>query len=224
MEETSLYLVPTPIGNLKDMTYRAVEVLSSVDFILAEDTRTSKRLLDHYQIKTTLKPNHAYNEHKMVDKFVAELKNGVRMAVISDAGTPGISDPGFLLARAAIENGIKVECLPGAVAFIPALLKSSFAADKFMFEGFLPHKKGKQTKIKSLIERDFTSVFYESPHRLVKTLVTMKEFLGDQRRVSVSRELTKMFEETKTGTLEEVTAYFEEKGVKGEIVLLVEGV
>lgn len=224
MEETVLYLVPTPIGNLRDITLRALDILKEVDVILAEDTRTSSKLLKHYEITTSLQAFHAFNEHKKLEETIDRLKNGTKMALISDAGTPGISDPGFLLARACAEQGVKFEVLPGANAFVPALLKSGFAADRFLYEGFLPHKKGKQTKIKALIESNVTTIFYESPHRLMKTLEMMREFLGSERRVSVSRELTKMFEESITGTLDEVIEYYTSHVIKGEIVLAVEGI
>lgn len=221
-ETTSLYLVPTPIGNLGDMTYRAVEVLNSVDRILAEDTRTSGVLLKHYGITTPAESFHAFNEHKKVERIVERLMNGERLALITDAGTPGISDPGFLLARAAVEAGVKMECLPGATAFVPALVKSGLPSDKFVFEGFLPHKKGRKTRLEILAEENRTIVFYESPHRLLKTLTQFEEVMG-QRKVSVSRELTKKFEETVTGDLAEVIAHFQSKPIKGEFVVILEG-
>lgn len=224
MEEiTSLYLVPTPIGNLGDMTYRAVEVLKSVDKILAEDTRTSGVLLKHYEIKTPTESFHAFNEHKRCEAVIKRMLDGERIALVTDAGTPGISDPGFLLARAAVEAGVKVECLPGATAFVPALVKSGLPSDKFVFEGFLPHKKGRQTRLNLLKEEDRTMVFYESPHRLIKTLQQFVEFMGPERKVSVSRELTKKFEETVTGLLPEVITHFENGTVKGEFVVILEG-
>lgn len=224
MEEiTSLYLVPTPIGNLGDMTYRAVEVLKSVDKILAEDTRTSGVLLKHYEIKTPTESFHAFNEHKRCEAVIKRMLDGERIALVTDAGTPGISDPGFLLARAAVEAGVKVECLPGATAFVPALVKSGLPSDKFVFEGFLPHKKGRQTRLNLLKEEDRTMVFYESPHRLIKTLQQFVEFMGPERKVSVSRELTKKFEETVTGLLPEVITHFENGTVKGEFVIILEG-
>jgi len=218
--ETQLYLVPTPIGNLEDMTYRAVHVLNSVDVILAEDTRTSGKLLKHYDIKKPLQSFHIHNEHKKVDHVVEELKAGKIMALISDAGTPGISDPGFLLAREALKHNIKLECLPGATALIPALIKSGFPNDRFIFEGFLPHKKGRKTRIDNLKEEDRTIIFYESPHRLLKTLKQLAEAMGEDRLASVSRELTKLFEETITDTLAGLIEHFEQTAPKGEIVLV----
>ena len=222
IEPGKLYLVPTPIGNLADMTYRAVEVLKNVDLILAEDTRTSGVLLKHYEISTPAQSFHAHNEHKKVEEAIEKLKAGTSIAQISDAGTPGISDPGFLLVRAALANDIPVDSLPGATAFVPALIKSGFPSDRFVFEGFLPHKKGRQTRIESVKEEARTVIYYESPHRLLKTLQQFKEILGD-RNVSVSRELTKKFEETVTGTFEEVIAHFESKSIKGEFVIVLEG-
>lgn len=221
--KTSLYLVPTPIGNLGDITLRALEVLKSVDVILAEDTRTSGVLIKHYQIAKPLQSFHIFNEHKAIAALIDRLKKGEVMALVSDAGTPGISDPGFLLVREALKNELIVDCLPGATALIPALVKSGFPTDRFIFEGFLPHKKGKQTLLKRLAEEDRTVIFYESPHRLVKTLEQVKEFFGEERQLSVSRELTKKFEETKTGTVQEVLEYFTAKEVKGEIVVVVSG-
>jgi 16S rRNA (cytidine1402-2'-O)-methyltransferase len=220
---TSLYLVPTPIGNLGDITLRALDILKSVDVILAEDTRTSGVLLKHYEISKPLQSFHIFNEHKAVVALIDRLKKGEVMALISDAGTPGISDPGFLLIREALKNELIVDCLPGATALIPALVKSGFPTDRFVFEGFLPHKKGKQTLLKKLAEEDRTIIFYESPHRLVKTLEMVKEFFGQERQLSVSRELTKKFEETKTGTVREVLEYFTAKEVKGEIVVVITG-
>ncbi|MBL7835855.1 MAG: 16S rRNA (cytidine(1402)-2'-O)-methyltransferase [Cyclobacteriaceae bacterium] len=222
-EKTSLFLVPTPIGNLGDITLRALEILKSVDVILAEDTRTSGVLLKHYSIDKPLQSFHIFNEHKTLAGLVERMKKGEVMALISDAGTPGISDPGFLLVREALKNNLKVDCLPGATALIPALVKSGFPTDRFVFEGFLPHKKGKQTLLKKLAEEDRTVVFYESPHRLVKTLEQVKEFFGGERMVSVSRELSKKFEETKTGPADELVTYFGSKEVKGEIVVVVAG-
>lgn len=218
--ETQLYLVPTPIGNLEDMTYRAVNILNSVDVILAEDTRTSGKLLKHYDIKKPLQSFHIHNEHKKVEQVIEELKAGKIMALISDAGTPGISDPGFLLAREALKNDIKLESLPGATALIPALIKSGFPNDRFIFEGFLPHKKGRKTRIENLKEEDRTIIFYESPHRLLKTLKQLAEVMGADRMASVSRELTKLFEETITDTLEGLITHFENTAPKGEIVLV----
>ncbi|ADR21988.1 ribosomal RNA small subunit methyltransferase I [Marivirga tractuosa] len=218
--ETQLYLVPTPIGNLADMTYRAVNILNSVDVILAEDTRTSGKLLKHYDIKKPLQSFHIHNEHKKVEQVIEELKAGRVMALISDAGTPGISDPGFLLAREALKNDIKLESLPGATALIPALIKSGFPNDRFIFEGFLPHKKGRKTRIENLQEEDRTIIFYESPHRLLKTLKQLAEVMGENRMASVSRELTKLYEETLTDTLKGLIEHFEKTAPKGEIVLV----
>jgi 16S rRNA (cytidine1402-2'-O)-methyltransferase len=222
-EKTSLYLVPTPIGNLADITLRALEILKSVDTILAEDTRTSGFLLKHYEVSKPLQSFHNFNEHRMVDGLINRLQKGEVMALISDAGTPGISDPGFLIARAALQAGLKIECLPGATAFVPALIKSGLPADRFVFEGFIPQKKGRQTLLKKLAEEERTMIFYESPYRIVKTLEHFKEYFGPGRKASVSRELTKMFEETFNGTLEEAIAHFSQKEVKGEIVIVVEG-
>lgn len=222
VEPGKLYLVPTPIGNLADMTYRAVEVLKQVDLILAEDTRTSGVLLKHYEINTPAQSFHAHNEHKKVDEAIEKLKSGVSIAQISDAGTPGISDPGFLLVRAALADDIAVDSLPGATAFVPALIKSGFPSERFVFEGFLPHKKGRQTRIEAMKDESRTAIFYESPHRLLKTLQQFKEILGE-RNVSVSRELTKKFEETITGSIDNVLTHFESKSIKGEFVIVLEG-
>jgi len=221
--ETSLFLVPTPIGNLADITLRAIETLKLVDTILAEDTRTTGILLKHYDISSSLQSFHIFNEHKVLARLIERLAKGEKMALVSDAGTPGISDPGFLLIRECLRSGIKVECLPGPTAFIPALVKSGFPTDRFVFEGFLPHKKGKQTLLKRLAEEERTIVLYESPHRLLKTLTQMLEFFGEGRLVSVSRDLTKIHEETFTGTLSETIAHFEKQKVKGEIVIVVDG-
>lgn len=218
-----LYIVPTPIGNLGDMTYRAVDVLRSVNKILAEDTRTSKVLLNHYQITTPLESFHLHNEHSRLTKYIQELQSGVILAQISDAGTPAISDPGFLLVRAALENDIPVEVLPGATAFVPALVKSGFALHRFVFEGFLPQKKGRQTKIQELVDSKITVAFYESPHKLLKSLEALTLLCEPQRRISVSRELTKKFEETVTGTLNEVLSHFKQHAPKGEFVVVLEG-
>lgn len=220
---SKLYLVPTPIGNLKDITLRAIEVLSEVDLILAEDTRTSGKLLKHFDIKTQMHSHHMHNEHKTLENIIQKLKGGNTIALISDAGTPAISDPGFLLSRACIENDIEVECLPGATAFVPALVNSGLANDKFVFEGFLPVKKGRQTRLLVLAEETRTMIFYESPHKLVKTLGHFCEYFGEDRRVSVSRELTKLYEETIRGTAKEVLEYYTQKPPKGEIVIVVEG-
>ena len=218
-----LFLVPTPIGNLKDITLRAIEVLKEVDFILAEDTRTTSHLLNHYQIAKQLSPYHQHNEHKVLQHLVNQLLEGKKIAIVTDAGTPGISDPAFLLVRECINVGVKVECLPGATAFVPALVNSGIPTNRFCFEGFLPLKKGRQTLLKYLTEEERTLVFYESPLRLVKTLEEFSTYFGENRQCSVSRELTKMFEEHKRGTLKEVAAYFKEKTVKGEIVIVVAG-
>jgi len=218
-----LYLVPSPIGNLADITFRAIEVLKSVDLILAEDTRTSSTLLRHYQIDKPTTPYHQHNEHKILGHLISQLSSGKTMALITDAGTPGVSDPAFLLVRECIKNDIKVECLPGATAFVPALVNSGLPMNTFSFEGFLPLKKGRQTVLKKLADEDRTMVFYESPMRLVKTLKDFIEYFGLERPCCVSRELTKVFEENKRGTLHEVHDYFHEKNVKGEIVIVVGG-
>src|SRR6188768_282055 len=220
-KKSSLYLVPTPIGNLGDITLRALDILKSVDLILAEDTRTSGFLLKHYSITKPLQSFHNFNEHKILTSLVQRLEKGETMALVSDAGTPGISDPGFLIIRACLQAGLKVECLPGATAFVPALVKSGLPSDRFVFEGFLPQKKGRQTMLKQLAEEQRTMIFYESPYRLVKTLEQFGEYLGTDRKASVSRELTKMFEETVNGTLEEIIKHFTEKEPKGEIVIVV---
>lgn len=218
-----LYLVPTPVGNLADMTYRAVSVLQSVDLILAEDTRTSKTLLQHYQINTPMQSNHKYNEHQKLGQIIDRLHAGENIAVITDAGTPGISDPGFLVVRECVKESIEVETLPGATAFVPALVNSGLPCDRFVFEGFLPQKKGRQTKLNSLATCTYTMVFYESPFRLVKTLEQLAEVLGSDRRAAVCREITKLHEETQRGTLAELSQHYAEKGVKGEIVIIVAG-
>ncbi len=218
-----LYLVPTPLGNLKDFTYRAVEVLQSVEVILCEDTRTSSKLLNHYGIQKPLSPYHQHNEHKIVEHLIQQLSAGKTMALITDAGTPGISDPAFLLVRACIKANIKVECLPGATAFVPALVNSGLASNSFVFEGFLPLKKGRMTKLKQLTTEKRTIILYESPMRLVKSLDELATYFGEDRQCCVSRELTKMFEENYRGSLKEVADYFRQKTVKGEIVLVVEG-
>ncbi|BDQ10919.1 16S rRNA (cytidine(1402)-2'-O)-methyltransferase [Sediminibacterium sp. TEGAF015] len=218
-----LYLVPTPLGNLKDITLRALEVLNAVDVILCEDTRTSSKLLQHYAIQKPLSPYHQHNEHKIVAHIADQLAAGKNMALITDAGTPGISDPAFLLVRECIQRDIKVETLPGAAAFVPALVNSGLPTNRFVFEGFLPLKKGRQTLFKKLATEERTMIFYESPMRLVKTLEEMAQYFGEDRICSVARELTKMFEEHKRGTLKEVASYFKAKSVKGEIVLVVAG-
>jgi len=218
-----LYVVPSPIGNLADITFRAIEVLKSVDLILAEDTRTSSTLLRYYNIEKPTTPYHQHNEHKIYKHLIEQLSSGKTMALLTDAGTPGISDPAFLLVRECIKNNIKVECLPGATAFVPALVNSGLPINSFCFEGFLPLKKGKQTFLKRMAEEERTMVFYESPMRLVKTLKDFIEYFGADRQCCVSRELTKVFEENKRGSLQEVHDYFNAKTVKGEIVIVVEG-
>ncbi|MGE0588050.1 MAG: 16S rRNA (cytidine(1402)-2'-O)-methyltransferase [Cyclobacteriaceae bacterium] len=222
-EPTSLFVVPTPIGNLEDITLRALHILKSVNLILAEDTRKSGILTKHYEIDKPLNSFHIFNEHKKVASLIKRMKDGETMALVSDAGTPGISDPGFLLVRACLNEGLKIECLPGPTAFVPALVKSGFPTDRFVFEGFLPHKKGKQTLLKKLAEEERTIVLYESPHRLEKTLEQMIEFFGEQRLISVSRELTKVHEETITGPLSEVLGHFQKEKVRGEIVIVIDG-
>ncbi len=218
-----LYIVPSPIGNLQDMTFRALEALKQADMILAEDTRTSIKLLNHYGIIKPITPYHQHNEHRVLHHLVDQLLQGKIMAMLTDAGTPGISDPGFLLTRECIKTGVRVECLPGATAFVPALVNSGLPAHRFCFEGFLPQKKGRQTLLKKLAEEERTMIFYESPMRLVKTLEEMAQYFGAGRACSVSRELTKVFEETKRGSLSEIAAYFNEKPVKGEIVIVIAG-
>jgi 16S rRNA (cytidine1402-2'-O)-methyltransferase len=220
---SKLYLVPTPIGNLEDITFRAVRILKEVDLILAEDTRTSYHLLKHYEISTKLSSHHKFNEHKMVERIADQILGGDSIALISDAGTPSISDPGFLLVRTCLEKGVEVECLPGATAFVPALVNSGFPSDRFCFEGFLPQKKGRQKKLIELADETRTMIFYESPYRLVKALEQFQEYFGADRKVCVSRELTKMFEENFRGTIAEALAHFKAKVVKGEIVIVVEG-
>lgn len=218
-----LYLVPTPIGNLEDITLRAIRVLGEVDVILAEDTRTSNVLLKHYYISTELKPFHSFNEHKVVDHWVSQLANGLRVALITDAGTPGISDPGFLLVRACRNNNIPVSCLPGAVAFVPALAASGLPSDAFYFEGFLPHKKGRQTALKRLAALDSTFILYESPHRLLRCLEELAEHCGQERNASVAREISKKFEEQITSSLASLILHFQSHAPKGEFVIVVEG-
>ncbi|MEX0966820.1 MAG: 16S rRNA (cytidine(1402)-2'-O)-methyltransferase [Bacteroidia bacterium] len=218
-----LIAVPTPIGNLEDMTYRSVRVLKEVNLILAEDTRTTKKLLNHYGILTPLRAHHQHNEHKIAEKIAEELQADVTYAVVTDAGTPAISDPGFLLIRECLRQGVTVECLPGATAFVPALVNSGLPAHSFTFEGFLPHKKGRMKRLTLLAEEQRTMIFYESPYRLLKSLTEMAEVLGAERRASVSRELTKIFEETIHGTLAELAAHFEEKPIKGELVIVIAG-
>jgi len=218
-----LYIVPTPIGNLEDITFRALRILKEASFVLAEDTRTSRKLFSHFEISTRLVAYHMHNEHKTVEHFVDQIASGGDVALISDAGTPAISDPGFLLVRECVEAKVEVECLPGATALIPALVNSALPADRFVFEGFLPHKKGRQTRITELANNKYTFILYESPHRLLKTLTQLGDALGLDRRASVSRELSKMYEENKRGTIEELIAHFSQKTIKGEIVIIVEG-
>lgn len=218
-----LYVVPTPIGNLEDMTFRAIRILKEADLILAEDTRTSGFLLKHFGIETPMQSHHKFNEHKTVEAVVNRIKTGQSVALISDAGTPAISDPGFLVVRQCVENDIDVECLPGATAFVPALVASGLPNDRFCFEGFLPQKKGRQTKINKLKDETRTMIFYESPFRLVKSLAQLSEALGADRKAAVSREISKMFEETKRGTLADLTHYYTEHQPKGEIVIIVAG-
>jgi 16S rRNA (cytidine1402-2'-O)-methyltransferase len=220
---SKLYLVPTPVGNLKDITFRALEVLKEVDLILAEDTRTSGKLLKHFDIETPMQSHHMHNEHKTINRIIQKLKAGNTVALVSDAGTPAISAPGFLLSRACIEAHIDIECLPGATAFVPALVNSGLPNDKFVFEGFLPVKKGRQTRLLLLAEETRTMIFYESPHKLVKTLGHFCEYFGENRPVSVSRELSKLYEETIRGTAQEVLEYYINKPPKGEIVIIVGG-
>ena len=220
---TQLYIVPTPIGNLEDITLRALRIMKEVDFILAEDTRTSGNLLKHYGIEKKLVPHHLFNEHKTIENIIGRILDGATCALISDAGTPAISDPGYLLVRSCIEAGIRVECLPGPTAFVPALVNSGIASDHFIFEGFLPHKKGRHTRLTTLAGEERTMIFYESPHRLVKALTQFTEYFGEERYASVSRELSKIFEENIRGSLKELIAYFEKKTVKGEIVIVVAG-
>jgi 16S rRNA (cytidine1402-2'-O)-methyltransferase len=218
-----LYLVPTPLGNLKDITLRSLEVLQQADVILCEDTRTSSKLLNHYNISKPLSPYHQHNEHKIVQHLAEQMLAGKTFALITDAGTPGISDPAFLLVRECVKQNIQVECLPGATAFVPALVNSGIPGNRFVFEGFLPLKKGRQTLMKQLAEEERTMVFYESPMRLLKTLQEFEHYFGGDRQCCVTRELTKMFEENRRGTLTDVIAYFKQKGVRGEIVIVVEG-
>lgn len=221
--ESKLYVVPTPIGNLEDMTFRAVKVLKEVDLILAEDTRTSGKLLKHFEIATPMQSYHMHNEHKMLERIIQRMMNGESMALISDAGTPAISDPGFLLVRACIENNIAIETLPGATALIPALVNSGLPNDKFLFEGFLPVKKGRQTRLAFLSNETRTMVFYESPHKLLKTLTHFSDYFGLERKASISRELSKLYEETIRGTLQELIKHFTDKNPKGEFVIVVSG-
>ena len=218
-----LYLIPTPVGNMEDITLRALRLLKEADLILAEDTRTSAKLLKHYGITTPLLSHHKFNEHQQVERVAERIERGETVALISDAGTPGISDPGFLLTRTCVERGIDTVCLPGATAFVPALVNSGLPCDRFSFEGFLPQKKGRQKKLNALLAETRTMIFYESPFRLVKTLEQMAEVFGPERYACVAREISKMFEEFKRGTLEELVAFYTKRGVKGEIVLIVAG-
>ncbi len=220
---SKLYIVPTPIGNLEDMTFRAIRVLKEVDAILAEDTRVTSKLLNHYNINNKLISHHQHNEHKTTNRIVEDIQNGTTYALVSDAGTPAISDPGFYLTRACVEAGIEVDCLPGATAFVPALVNSGFPCEKFQYIGFMPHKKGRQTIAKQIADEPKTTVLYESPHRVIKTLNLFLEFLGDTRKVSISREISKKFEETVRGTIPDLIKHFENKAPKGEFVMVVEG-
>jgi 16S rRNA (cytidine1402-2'-O)-methyltransferase len=220
---SKLFIIPTPIGNLEDITLRALRILGEVDFVMAEDTRTSGFLLKHYNISKKLVPFHLYNEHKSVKALTDRIKNGESAALVSDAGTPSISDPGFLIVRECINNDVEVECLPGPVAFVPALVNSGLPSERFIFEGFLPVKKGRKTKLEELAEVDCTMIFYESPFRLVKTLEQFAETFGEERKACVSRELTKMHEENARGTIAELIDHFKQKTVKGEIVIVVDG-
>lgn len=220
---SKLFIVPTPIGNLEDITLRAIKVLNEVDVILAEDTRNSGKLLKHLEVHTPMQSHHMHNEHKTVENVVRQIQNGKKFALISDAGTPAISDPGFLLTRACIEAGVEVDCLPGATAFVPALVNSGLPNDKFVFEGFLPVKKGRQTRLEILAQETRTIILYESPHKLLKTLSQIREFFGEERPVSVSREISKLHEETVRGTVAEVLLHYEKKPPKGEIVVVIGG-
>ncbi len=224
MTGSKLYIVPTPIGNLKDITFRAVEVLKAVDTILAEDTRTTSKLLNHYGIKPKrLIAHHKFNEHRTVQELVERIKAGETMALVTDAGTPGISDPGYLLVRHCLDNDVEVDVLPGATAFVPALVASGLPSDRFVFEGFLPHKKGRQKRIKALVDEERTMIFYESPYRLTKALSEFITYFGPERQAAVARELTKLHQEVKRGTLQELYEYFSQRNVKGEIVVIVRG-
>lgn len=218
-----IYIVPTPIGNLDDITLRAINVLKDVDLILCEDTRRSKKLLVHYEIETPLRSHHKFNEHQEVDIIIEKIKSGTKVALISDAGTPGISDPGYLIVRTCIQNNIEIDCLPGPTAFVPALINSGIPSDKFIFEGFLPVKKGRKTRLEILSKEERTMVFYESPHKILKTLNDFLIHFGSNRKISISRELTKIYEETIRGTIHSVLESLTEKSIKGEIVVIVEG-
>lgn len=223
MVEGKLYIVPTPIGNLEDITIRALRILKEVDLVLAEDTRQTLKLFQYYQIQKPLQSYHQHNEHKVFQNLVSELKSGKQIALVSDAGTPGISDPGFLIIRECVKEGIAVDCLPGATAFVPALVKSGLPCDSFCFEGFLPEKKGRQTMLKKLAEEERTVVFYESPHRILKTIAQLIEFFGTDRQASISRELTKVFEETVNGSLQQILEHFTNGTIKGEFVIVIAG-
>ena len=223
IQSSTLYVVPTPIGNLADITHRSIHVLSQVELILCEDTRVSQKLLKHYNIDTPTKSYHMHNEHRTVDRLVEQLQQGMSMALISDAGTPAISDPGFLLVRACLQSGVNVTSLPGPTAFVPALVQSGFPTDRFVFEGFLPHKKGRKSRLSQLAKETKTIVLYESPHRILKTLAQCAQVMGPDRQASISRELTKAFEETVRGTLEELEAHFTAHTPKGEFVLVIQG-
>jgi len=220
---SKLYIVPTPIGNLEDMTFRAIRILKEASFILAEDTRTTGFLLKHYEISTRMMSHHKFNEHTTVEKVVERIQAGEDAALVSDAGTPAISDPGYLVVRRCIDAGVEVECLPGATAFVPALVNSGLPNDRFCFEGFLPPKKGRKTRLESFMEETRSMIFYESPYRLVKTLTQLSEVLGENREASVSREISKLYEENKRGPLSELIQHFGSKTVKGEIVIVVDG-
>ena len=222
-DKSKLYLVPTPVGNLEDMTFRAIRILKEVAVILAEDTRTTGFLLKHFDIKNKMLSHHKFNEHQTVEGIVSRIKNGESVALVSDAGTPGISDPGFLLVRECISQGVEVECFPGATAFVPALMNSGLPTDRFVFEGFLPHKKGRQTRLKELTEETRTMIFYESPFRVLKMLTQLSEYLGMERRASVSREISKLHEQTVRGTLTELVSYFTQNEPRGEFVVVVAG-
>jgi 16S rRNA (cytidine1402-2'-O)-methyltransferase len=222
-DKNKLYLVPTPVGNLEDMTFRAIRVLKEVAVVLAEDTRTTGFLLKHFDIKNKMLSHHKFNEHQTVERIVSRIKAGENIALVSDAGTPGISDPGFLLIRECVSQGVEVECLPGATAFVPALVDSGLPADRFVFEGFLPQKKGRQTRLKELAEETRTMIFYESPFRVVKMLTQLSEYFGTERKVSVSREISKLHEQTVRGTLDELVSYFTQNEPRGEFVIVVAG-
>lgn len=223
MEKGKLYIIPTPVGNLEDITLRAIRLLKEVDLILAEDTRTTGILLKHYEIESRMQSYHKFNEHKTISTIIGQLNAGLNIGLVSDAGTPGISDPGFLIARECAKEGITVECLPGATAFVPALVASGIPSDKFCFEGFLPQKKGRQTRLKALAEETRTIVFYESPHRVLKTLVQLSEYFGEDRYAATCREISKKFEDTQRGTLKELITHFEMNEPRGEFVLIISG-